>query len=252
MFVEPNFLFNGIYSKNLGVSIATFDNSIFHSVGISYTSELQVETDITEYSPYFKEVSSETDEIELNLVLYDPMTMLPLSIDDFNMDELYDWLITDDFCPFISDDDVELVYYFKTVRIEKVLTFNKMGYLKVVFRPYSKYAYRCEEYEIEVNGVDEISIYNPSRIIYKPIIELVNLGDSETANFINDMCILGLNQNEIIKIDNLTKIVIDENNENKFSCCNRKWIELTPREENIINVTGRCRLKIICEFPIIQ
>ena len=56
---------------------------------------------------------------------------------------------------------------------------------------------------------------------------------------------------EKIRIDNLTKLILDENNKNKFECCNAKWVELKPRVDNVINVSGRCSIKIICEFPIL-
>ena len=65
------------------------------------------------------------------------------------------------------------------------------------------------------------------------------------------MEITGLKNNEKVRIDNLTKLILDENNKNKFECCNAKWVELKPRVDNVINVSGNCSIKIICEFPIL-
>lgn len=253
MFREHNFTFNGIYSRDLGVSIATFnDNDMFHDIGIEYTSEVELDNNLVEYNPYYVENSSDTSEIELNLLLYNPITMEAVPIDDYDINELYDWLITDDFSPFISDDNQDIIYYFKVIKLQKVLTFNGTGYLRATFKPYSKYCYKREEYEIKVTSTTTLEIYNPSRQIYKPIIEITNLGGTSTINKINNMEIVGLNTNEIVKIDNLTKLVIDKNNINKFNLCNRKWIELKPRETNVLTLSGNMNIKIICEFPIIQ
>ena len=251
MFIEHNFTFNGTYSRDLGVSIATFnDTDMFHDMGVEYSSDMEIENNLIEYSPYYKENPSEPSNIELDLLLYNPDTMEAVSINNCDIDRLMDWLITDDFAPFITDDNPDVIYYFKVVNLMKVLTFSGTGYLRVTFKPYSKYAYKRQEYEVTVSGSSTLTIYNPSRQIYKPIIEITNLGGTSTVNRINNMEVVGLTTNEVIKIDNLTKLVIDRNGANRFSLCNRKWIELKPRKNNTITLSGSCKIKIICEYPL--
>ena len=126
MFIQPNFTLNGVYSRDLGVSIATFDSEIFNDIGIEYVSDISIEHNLIDYNPYYIENFAETNEIELNLLVYNPMTMKPIDITNGNLETLYDWLITDNFVPFVSDDDVDLIYYFKTVRIQKVLSFKRI------------------------------------------------------------------------------------------------------------------------------
>lgn len=251
MFLNHNFTFNNIYSRDLGVSIVTFDNDMFHDIGNEYVSEVEVENNLVRYNPYYNEVFSDTNEIELKLLLYNPLTMEALSIYDYNIEDIMDWLITDDFVPFISDDNQDIIYYFKVIKLQKVLTFKGMGYLRVTFKNYSKFCYKREEYEKRVTNTTTLEIYNPSRELYKPIIEITNLGNTSTVNKINDMEIKNLNTNETIKIDNLTKLVLDENGDNKFACCNRKWIELNPKTENTLTLSGNMNIKIINEFPIL-
>lgn len=250
MFIQPNFTFNGIYSRDLGVSIATFDSGIFNDVGTEYTSDISIEHNLVDYNPCYIENFAETNEIELNLLVYNPITMKPIDISSSDIETLYDWLITDNFVSFISDDDVDLTYYFKVVRIQKVLSFKNEGYLRVTFKPYSRYAYRRREYEIEVNGEEEIEIFNLSRQSYYPMIEITNNGNISTVNNINDMKIKGVNTGETIIIDNLLKLVQNSNGENKFNTCNRKWIALEPKTDNTIVLNGRMKVKIICEFPV--
>lgn len=234
----------------MNMCIFTMDNDILNNIGIEYSSEIEVETNLVEYNPYFTEKPSSVEEIELNLLLYNPYTFETLSIDNYNINEIYEWLVTDDFAPFISDDDREITYYFKVTKLSKVLTFDKKGYLKVVFQPYSKYCYKRKEYILNVRNEETLEIYNESKLIYKPIIKVTNLGDETTVNKINDMEITNLQNGEVIIIDNLTKLVQTEDNINKFSCCNGKWIQLTPRECNIITLSGNFKVEFICEFPV--
>ena len=250
MFIQPNFTLNGIYSKDIGVSIVTFDSGIFNDIGIEYTSDISIEHNLVDYNPCYIENFAETNEIELNLLVYNPMTMKPIDITNSDLETLYDWLITDGFVPFVSDDDVDLTYYFKVVRIQKVLSFKREGYLRVTFRPYSRYAYRRREYKIDVNGDKEIEIFNLSRQIYYPMIEVTNKGNSSTVNNINNMKITGVNTNETIIIDNLLKLVQNSDGENRFGVCNRKWIGLESKTDNTIVLSGNMSVKIICEFPV--
>ena len=234
----------------MNMCIFTMDNDILNNIGIEYSSEIEVETNLVEYNPYFTEKPSSVEEIELNLLLYNPYTFETLSIDSYNINEIYEWLVTDDFAPFVSDDDREITYYFKVTKLSKVLTFDKKGYLKVVFQPYSKYCYKRKEYTLSTASETTLEIYNESKLIYKPIIKITNLGDETTVNKINGMEITNLQNNEVIIIDNLTKLVQTEDNVNKFSCCKGKWIQLTPREYNTITLSGNFKVEFICEFPV--
>ena len=251
MFIQPNFTFNGIYSRDIGVSIATFDSGIFNVIGVEYSTDVSIEHNLVDYNPYYTESFTETSEIELNLLVYNPVTMKAIDVSNTNLEELYDWLITDNFVSFVSDDDVDLTYYFKVVKIQKVLSFNREGYLRVTFKPFSKYAYRKRVYKTSVNGEKEIDIFNLSRQLYCPMVEITNKGNNSTVNIINGMKIIDINKNETIVIDNLTRLIQTKDGINKFSHCqDRKWLELKPRQNNKILLKGNMEIEIICEFPI--
>ncbi len=253
MFVNENFTFNGVRSDTLGVSIATLnDTNMFHDMGIEYVSNISVESDMTDYNPLFTESFESPSEIELMLLMYNPKTMMPMSVKEIDLEDIYDWLITEDFAPFISDDDMDLIYYFKVTKIQKHLTYDGTGVLKVTFLPYSKYCYKREEFSRDVNGNSTIGITNPCRMDYMPIIEVTNLGNASTVNQINNMTITGLANNEKIIIDNLTKVVQSTTGVNKFSCCNRKWINLKKKSETMLTLKGNMRIKVICEYPVVR
>lgn len=252
MFISEHFTFNGIYSKDMNVAIVTTDRDMFHNIGVEYVSDVEIEIDSIDYNPYFTEKTSQPSDIELLLVFYDNSTMMPLNVDVIDMEEVYNWLLTDDFSPFISDDDEELIYYFKVVNIKKVLTFDKKGYLSVTFKPYSKYVYKRETYEIDVAGSTVLEVENPSRVDFYPIIKVTNNGDKTTINKINDMEIVGLANGETVIVDNLMKLVQSEEGLNKFNCCNRCWIKLNKKEVNTLTLSGNCKIEIIAEFPLLR
>lgn len=252
MFISEHFTFNGVYSKDMNVVIVTTDSDMFHDIGVEYVSDVEIETDVIDYNPYFTEKSSQPSDIELLLAFYNNNTSEGLSLDDVDIEEIYDWLITDDFSPFISDDNAELIYYMKVINIKKVLTFDKKGYLSVTFKPYSKYVYKRETYEIKVTESTTLEVKNPSRVDFYPIIKVTNNGDKTTINKINDMEIVGLANGETIIIDNLMKLVQSEEGLNRFSCCNRCWIRLDKRETNTLTLSGNCKIEIIAEFPLLR
>lgn len=252
MFLNPNFSFNGKYSKDMNVSICSLNQDLINKIGINYASNITLENELNKYNPFYSETFSQPETIELNLLLYDSNTMQPLEKGDYDIEELYDWLITDYFAPFISDDDTDMIYYFKVVNISKMLTYEGRGYLVVTFQPYTKYCYKRVVQELSIASQASIEIYNPSREAYKPIIEITNRGDEKTVIKINDMEITELAKYETVTIDNLTKIIVNEKNENKYANCNRKWIELEPRKNNVLNLDGVCAIKIICEFPLLR
>lgn len=256
MFIQPNFTFNGVYSLDMNVSICSIQGAnggdILNNIGITYTEDYSTLNSLIDYMPYYGENFVEPTYIEMNLLVYNPDTMESIDMNDANIEDIYDWLLTDYFVPFISDDDKEIIYYFKVVKIIKTLTYDNKGYLQVTFKPFSNYQYRRKEYEKKVETSALFEIFNYSRKTYMPIIELINYGDEETINKIGEMEIKGLKNGEKIIIDNLSKIVQDKNGSNRFSCCNRKWLELKPKTTNQFTASGNCGIKIICEFPIVK
>ena len=249
IFLSENFTFNGRYSKDLGVSIITFDSNVFNEIGTEYKEDIAIEQNTVEYNPYYVQTPSEIKNVELNLLIYDPSTMSPIKIEESDLEEIYNWLITDNFVSFISDDDPETIYYFKVISIVKNFTFNREGYLTVTFKPYSKYCYRRKVYKRTVSNVSTFDINNPFRQDYYPMITIVNKGDETTINKINDMEIVGLANGEKIIIDNLLKLIQNSNGENKFNNCNRKWIKLQGGTFTSITVEGKMDIEFVCEFP---
>ena len=92
--------------------------------------------------------------------------------------------------------------------------------------------------------------------MYKPIIEIKNLGDSSNVITIENesidkepFIVQGIKENEVVTIDNLLGTVYNEDKENLLVNCNRKWINL-KNGKNKINVSGNLEINIKCQFPV--
>lgn len=248
MFINPYFKFDNIYSKDINIGIATFDNSLFSEIGMNYKNSISKENNTT--TPIWTEGDDSPDTISLNLVLYDKESMRPIKWTNELISYVYNWLITDDFKQFISDDNIDLVYYMKAVAIKKQISIGSLeGYLEVEFQPFSKYVYMRIEEVIITNTSSAITLNNPSKYSYRPVLEITNLGDITTINKINNLELSNLNTNEKVIVDNLMLTVLDTNGNNKMSNCNRKWFELISGD-NEITVEGNCEVKILCEIPL--
>lgn len=255
MFISDKFIFNGIHSDEMGVSLVTFDSNAFNPYGLSYNQGISVSKNRGDIS-HFVEENEEIPEIELNIALVDKYNN-PIAWDDNTIIEITDWLITDSFVEFISEDNVDLVYYLKTKKIVKNFTKNKQGYLQVTLQPFSNLGYIKYNKKYVFNDKSSFIIDCLSTLKdYKPIIEVKNLGDNLNIITLNNETtgeepfeIRGLDNGEIATIDSLMGTVYNEYKDNLLMKCNRKWLKLV-RGRNKINVSGNVELCIKCQFPV--
>ena len=255
MFISDKFIFNGIHSDEMSVALVTFDSEIFNKYGLEFNQEISLSKGGRDMS-HFIEGNVDIKEIELNIALIDDEDS-PLVWDDDTLIDVTNWLITDSFVEFISEDNIDLIYYFKTTKIVKNFTHDKKGYLQVTFQPFSNSAYKKFIKKYTFNNPGSFTVNNISylREMYKPIIEIKNLGDKSNVISIENetlknepFVIQDLDNNELVKIDGLLGTVYNENNDNLLMKCNRKWLQLT-RGKNKINVSGDVEICIKCQFP---
>ena len=257
MFISDKFIFNGVHSDEMSVALVTFDSDVFSTYGLNFNSEISLSKSGKDMS-HFTSGDDNIDEIKLNIVLIDS-DYKPMVWDDETTMYIMDWLTTDSFVEFISEDNIDLTYFLKTTKIVKNFTNKKEGYLEVTLQPFSNYAYTKYNKKYTFNNPDHFIINNPSNLkeMYKPVIEIKNLGDSSNVITIENetvgcepFIIGNLNNNEVVKIDSLLGTVYNDKNENLLMKCNRKWLKLA-KGENVINVSGNVEIDIKCMFPII-
>jgi len=247
MIVSDEFTLNGIKGSDEDMYLVTFDNDILTSRGIPFQRDVSSDG-YSQLNPLFKDEDVVPDDVVLNFMY---------AIDDMAQQWTEDkiiqtkkWMITDDFIPFVTQDNPDYIYYLKCKKLESKMTQRGLGVLEGTFIPISHFAYKKTYHKITVTEPTNILLTNPSDIEYKPVIKIKNLGNVSTINKIGDFEITGLETNEIVTIDNLILTVESSLEQNRFSKCNRKWLKLLPGE-NQLTVSGNCEIEILCEFPIV-
>ncbi|HCU2611099.1 TPA: phage tail family protein [Clostridioides difficile] len=259
MFISEKFILNKRTSDSMGVILITeSNNDIFNDYGFMYSETIEKVKSYND-NPTFFEGEKDTSEIVLKICLVD-VNYVPRKWSDYDIEEICAWIKTDDFVEFISEDNVELIYYVKATKIAKKFTDNLEGYLEVTFQPFANFAYKSDVKSITIkeNIERKIIINNKSNVQddYMPIVELINLGDESTINIIKNTSIeeqfeiAGIEKNEKVIIDNLYCTVINSKNENRFEKCNRNWLRLKAGE-NELKIMGNCKLTIKSKYPIL-
>ena len=249
MFVSKDFTFNDVEGKSKGIYLVTFDSDVLVSRGNKYTRSISSD-EYSRKNPLFNVTDNEAEEVTLNFMYLDE-NMTPQKWTDDKLIEVRKWFKTDDFAPFISQDNPNYINYFMMTSMEsKLIPTQDIGVLEVVFKPLNCYVYKKYENVATITSSTSISVNNPSDEEYKPILKITNLGNSSTINKIGNLEISGLNTNETVIVDNLMLTVLDDNDNNKFSKCNRNWLTLDVGN-NVIPVSGNYRLQIFAEFPIL-
>lgn len=249
-FISENFSFDDIDSKSMGVELVTFGDSFFNQMGTTYSESVDLEGTFLKLPLYTKSQEINTEDITLNLLLVNK-DGTQATWDDMKTTEIMDWLITDGFKPFVSEDDLDVTYYFKVVKIVKKFTVDRTGYLEVTFKPYSNYTY----HRVRQSGNNKIVVNNTSNVDshYKPILEIESNSSKVTItneSISNSPTLEIVGVTGKILVDNLFRTVQSEDGKNLLSKCNRKWMEL-KKGVNTISVSGG-DVTVVCEFPMIR
>lgn len=248
-FLSENFYFDEISSKTMGVELITFDDNLFHQMGISYQETIERQ-DSSQYMPFYTNTGNDsTEDVVLKMLLVDENGKSKVW-DETKVEEVMNWLITDDFKPFKSEDNLNMVYYFKVSKIVKFFTCSGTGYLEVTFKPYSNYCY----IKIEMSTSDSLNLTNPSNVesSYKPVMKITSESEGSVtiANETTKETFTIDNVSQEVIVDNLYRTVQTVTGKNKLSSCNRGWISLN-KGLNKIKVTGGT-VKFVCEFPVVR
>ena len=247
MVISEKFTLNGIEGFSKNMYIVTFDSDVLINKGIPFSRNINSIDGYSQFNPMFRDEDTPPDDIILNFMYIE--NNMPQIWDEEKILDVKKWIITDDFIPFTTQDNPNYIYYLMCKKIQNKMTPEGLGVLECTFTPFSHFAYNAYNSTITVKSSKNIVIDNPSIYSYEPIIKIKNLGNEETVNKIGDLEVTGLATNEKVTIDNIMLTVINENNENRFSKCNRNWVSLSPGE-NIVPVSGNCEIEILCEFPI--
>lgn len=256
MFFSDKFTFNGIHCDEKYVSLITMESDIINKFGLDFQENLEVSKGKRSNS-MFSKGENEPQEVVLQIALHDEK-YIPLAWEDDVLIDIMDWIVQDNFCPFVSEDNEDLTYYFKATNITKHFTYDKLGYLEVTFQSFSDYAYKQLSRKINVNGETSITIVNETNVenFIFPIVEVSNLGDELNIIAIDNISVdkeefimYNLEEDEKVVVDNLMGTITNQYNENCIMKCNRKWLQL-KKGKNILNISGKANIIIKCQIPI--
>lgn len=258
IFYSSNFYLKGIYSQDKSICLATIENNdILNEYGVSYSEDLTLIKNSQTTSYYTNELK-DTDDIVLELYYVDDDNKL-LVWDDEKLKDTLEWITSNDFIPFVSEDNIDLTYYVKTIKVVKKFNYQKKGYLEVTFKLFSQYAYKELIKPIYIQDEKIVNIYNYSNVDfqYKPMIEVKNLGDENTIISFKNLRrneehfeIKGLKNNQKVAIDMLTGIVQDiDNGKNLINKCNRNWLSMDKGGNNF-KISGSSQVVFKAQFPI--
>lgn len=252
------FIFDNIKSTDMDVYIVRMDSGLAKSpfFGGQGIEEKQTHSRIT---PYHFGTQKEPIQFTIQISPVDKKWTPQLR------NKIGRWLIHDVYKPFQTSDDMGKYYYAICTEAPDFELANTLGYLEMVFRTNSAYAW-SPVYIEEFNLLDNIAgtiieLENMSNVLkyYYPVVEIkVVEGTSEIKiENLSDGGRLfkfdGLVGNEVISIDNENEIMITANpiRDNIFSKFNRNWLRLVYGV-NRLKVTGSCKLKFKLQFPILQ
>lgn len=251
-FLSENFSLNGVNSYDMNIVLVTFEEDIFRNLGNSYKQDLSIDSTLNN-TTFYSNTLTEGDDLVLNFMLTTDDRVTPDVWDKVKLNHILTWIISDDFQPFISEDNEDVIYYIKCVDIKKMFTNEMTGYLECTFKVFNNSPYYMDKVELAVSGSGVININNVSNLSsnYKPIIKVTSTGSSNISLNMNSVkfTISGLSVGETVTIDNKMKTVYNSQNINKISSCNRKWLHL-KRGVNLLEVVGNCVVEVISAFPI--
>lgn len=234
MFYSGDFYFDKKHSSEFNIYQVTEKNDVMNEYGISYNGEKDGQITLSFcYANDFEEAQVWESEF---------------------LETVLEWLITDDYKEFISEDNEDIIYFLKGQEYVKRFTPDMRGIIDITFKTLSQYGYRYYTKKI-INPKKKFNVLNSSNISkpYKPVIELKNIS-SESIQIHNlttnkTPFIINTLSNKDIIIDSTIGTIRDIDGNNLIMNSNRKWIELV-KGNNFILVEGNCDIIFKAYYPV--
>lgn len=250
-FVSDKFTLDGIHCSEKDVSLAWGEDD-FISYGLEFKSNLDFDG-----LNWFSSTSEKPDTIKLNIVY--EIDNIAQVWDEEKIREIENWVLTDDFIPFISEDNEDTIYYFKGIKVVRKMNAQMEGWLEVEFQPLSNFGYKKQistirntEKYLESEIPPSLRVINQSDVKkpYFPVIKIKGLkGRMEIKNVTTDKT-LELTSEGNITIDNKMKTIYNDKNEYLLMNSNREWLYLN-QGLNIIQAIGVCdSISIISQYEV--
>ena len=163
MVISDKFILNGIEGVAKDISLVTFDSEVLTNTGIPFSRNINAVDGYSQFNPLFNEEDVVPEDIVLNFMY--SIDGVPQEWGEWKVLDVKKWIITDDFIPFQTFDNLDYTYYIKCKKIQNRMTPHGFGVLECTFTPLSHFAYKKVNTTITVTKLSSLTIQNPSIII---------------------------------------------------------------------------------------
>lgn len=254
MLESNHFTFNGVSSKDMGVSIGNPNGGLYKESFLP-TRKLNEQNISGNPIPFFQSVDEETTSFPLTIVLEDWGKRN-------NARAIARWLYTDYYQPLTFDSNPDLIFYAMFTN-KSELNHNgiQQGYVTLNVQSKSPYMYSTiHEVEYDVSGLRDIELYNNGDLPLFITAEVENKvnGDVSIKNkdTNEEFKLTGMFANELVYLDfryeyaissleeRLNRYLGDKNNDGWFSI----------KEESIakLTLTGNFKIKIRYQYAYLM
>lgn len=250
-FISDKFSLDGIHCSEKDVSL-TWGEDAFINYGLEYKKELDYDG-----INWTKNADGQPSTIKLNIAY--EIDNVAQTWDKEKLRDIENWVMTEDFVPFISDDDEDTTYYLQGVNTVRRMNADMKGWLEVEFQPMSSYGYKNQTVTLrntsrflDMKNTPYLRIINLSDLKdpYYPIIKIVGLnGEISIINATTNKTFTLSGSGNIV-IDNKTKNIRRDDGKYFLAQSNREWIYFNQGLNNI-QVLGDCEsVSFISQYEV--
>lgn len=251
MFLNTDFTYDGISSTVMNVHLISADTGMVE-MPFGYSREIIEESISNKSQPYFFGFKRDCLKLDIEIGKIG-CTNEECEWTYEERKKIVEWFWQDEYKPFVSLDNPELIYYCTPIGESKRFDNGLLhGYIKLQLRCNSPHAYSptyIESYNYQLGMSNVIEITNLSNVdeYYCPEIQfnMLNSNDITIVNLTTgeDFIFTGLEIGENVYVDNaLKQIETDKADTYRLSNFNKKWLRL---------VKGVNRLEIIGEVNVV-
>lgn len=258
--ISTKFTYNGITSDSMGVYLVRTSSGIItrpyvpaRTVREDYPSQAQ--------QPYF--FGTQINAFTISLTF----STLDNTMTDSKLKTLASWLFQNDYKPFISDDNPNVIHYLMQIGEVKFETNgNREGYFTAEFRSKFPFALTTEAtptYNLTNNNTtttitlnNESNVYEHYNPTYRFVVSSTPTSTATPTLLIKNLldnnreqAFYSLNIGETLFVDNNKCLILSSTGEYRYGNMTGNWLRLI-QGNNSLQITGKGTLTFTTQFPI--
>lgn len=261
-FWGKSFVFNGFPCEDFDLMLYDVGGESQGEGAFASTVSIVEEVVGNRWKPWFYGVKYE-NKLQMDIVFGVNENRLDKEkyLDRYEIDEIASWLTGHDKYMWfeIDQDDMEHVRYRCMVTDLSIVSYGNIPWaMKATLVCDSPYAYLYPQtFTYSINGTKKIEFLNEGSHngYYMPILDITLNGEQSISitNETDGGRTFELNNVPAaatdIRVNGDTCVITNNANLNLYPYCNFKFLRLV-RGYNTLSITGKCTLKILCEFPV--